>query len=345
MSLAALLASASLAFGTVPGGDAWKVSIRAEGAPEGSAITLHLVGQEPDSLGPAMFAKVTRQESALVLEPSFPLSAGNTYLAILLDKAGKELGQAKYTVPRKDSPPPMLEAIYPTSEKLPANLLKFYLYFDRSMREGQDLFDQIHIEDANGQRVHAPWRRLELWTADAKRLTLWIHPGRVKRGVNLREQLGPVLLPGKEYTLVLDKTLRSADGIPLGQEIRHSFRTLPEDYVRPRPDSWVLELPLAGTSQPLVVHLPEPVDHALVKRNISILLTGKKVGLDRIEAGEGESVWSIYPSQPWESGNYDLVAGPDLEDLAGNTPERVFDTDLKDASSGDTPANVEFSLD
>jgi len=40
-------------------------------------------------------------------------------------------------------------------------------------------------------------------SGDAKRLSLWIHPGRIKNGVNLREELGPVLEPNRKYTLVL----------------------------------------------------------------------------------------------------------------------------------------------
>lgn len=306
-------------------GQTW---IRAENAPRDSTLNLYLVDPDTGGMGPAMFAKVHRDGDAWVLRPSFPLAHGNHYRAILHSGIGGEIASENLKVPAKLAPPPKLEAIYPTAQQLPANLLKFYLYFDRPMREGRDIFSQIHIEDNAGQRIHAPWRRLELWSADEKRLTLWIHPGRVKRGVNLREQLGPVLMPGREYDLVLDKTICSADGIPIGQEIRHSFRTLPEDYVRPLPDSWTLVVPASGTTDPLQVHSPEPLDHALVPKNLSVFCQGEKMEIQNTVAHPGESSWSVLPAKPWVRGIYELVAGQALEDLAGNTPERVFDTEL-----------------
>ena len=61
----------------------------------------------------------------------------------------------------------------------------------------------LEILDEQGTLVEDPWRRTELWTADARRLSLWIHPGRIKNGVNLREELGPVLEPNKTYKLII----------------------------------------------------------------------------------------------------------------------------------------------
>jgi hypothetical protein len=50
----------------------------------------------------------------------------------------------------------------------------------------------------DGKDIPDPWRRTELWNEDATRLTLWIHPGRVKEGVNLREEFGAVLDPERK---------------------------------------------------------------------------------------------------------------------------------------------------
>ena len=41
-----------------------------------------------------------------------------------------------------------------------------------------------------------PFRETELWSEDGRRLTLWLHPGRQKTGVNLNTEIGPVLDPG-----------------------------------------------------------------------------------------------------------------------------------------------------
>ncbi|MEM7015065.1 MAG: hypothetical protein AAF585_26700, partial [Verrucomicrobiota bacterium] len=202
-----------------------------------ATLTLHRVNG--NDIGSAMFGSQKRNGKQIEFHPAVRLSRGATYRAVL--KTNDDSHTADYQVPLVETITPNLTAIFPTPRQLPANLLKFYLYFDQPMREGREIFEQVHIEDIeSGKRVDAPWRRQELWTADARRLTLWIHPGRVKRGVNLREELGPVLYPNRKYALVIDATVRSANGEPLGKEIRHEFSTSAEDYKRPLPEEWTL---------------------------------------------------------------------------------------------------------
>src|SRR4051812_2774418 len=89
---------------------------------------------------------------------------------------------------------PRLEAIYPSGALLPANHLKFYLHFSAPMREGVFL-DYCRLLDEHGAPVAEPFRETELWSDDHRRLTLWLHPGRQKTGVNLNDDFGPVLKP------------------------------------------------------------------------------------------------------------------------------------------------------
>ena len=91
-------------------------------------------------------------------------------------------------------------AIFPSAEVLPANHLKFYVHFPEPMREGVFL-DYCALLDEHGQPVLEPFRETELWSDDRRRLTLWLHPGRQKAGVNLNVEFGPVLEPGRRYTL------------------------------------------------------------------------------------------------------------------------------------------------
>ncbi len=39
-------------------------------------------------------------------------------------------------------------------------------------------------------------------------------------------------------------------------------------------------------------------------------------------------VWRFTPKSPWGSGNYRLVVGTDLEDVAGNSIARPFEVDV-----------------
>lgn len=302
--------------------------------PEAS-LSLHLVDPATGNPGAAMFSKVLREGSALTLTPRFPLSHGQTYRAILTSPDGSTIAK-DYQAPDQKATQPKLTKVLPTAELLPANLLKFYLHFSEPMREGVAIFDQIHLEDSQGERVHDPWRRQELWNEDRTRLTLWIHPGRVKQGVNLRETLGPVLRPNERYTLIIDGTLRSAKGMELGKTQHHAFATGPEDYSRPLPESWSLSLPHAGTREALRIKSPKPLDHALVKRHVIVSLDGTKIPCD-VEVAPGDSEWTMTPAEPWQAQDYTVKVSGYLEDLAGNTPDRVFDTDLQAPEAA--PAN------
>ncbi len=71
---------------------------------------------------------------------------------------------------------------------------------------GGDVYRHIQlIELAKKKVVQWPLLELgeELWNQDMTRLTLFIDPGRIKRGVKPLEELGPSLEEGKDYELII----------------------------------------------------------------------------------------------------------------------------------------------
>jgi hypothetical protein len=243
------------------------------------------------------------------------------------------------------SPPPtVVQSVYPTADVLPANLLKFYVYFSRPMRETARIFDQISIlDEQTGLPIDDPWRRTMMFSDDATRVTLLIHPGRIKKGVNLREELGPVLLPGRRYTLILGADLLDGDGRPLGHEYRKSFSTSAEDPVRPSLDLWRIEPPAAASSDPLIAIFPKPLDHALARRMIIVLGPDRRPVPGRVELMDHQTRWRFIPDRPWVQGSHVLAADENLEDLAGNTPSRVFDADLDNPDQGPVVLQRQFT--
>ncbi len=291
-------------------------------------LSLHLIDPESGKPGPAMFGRYARRDGQLVFTPQFPLVFGLRYQAVCHQAKGPRL-VAEYRVPpRPPSQPTTLQAIYPSSDLLPANVLKFYFHFSQPMREGKAIFDQIRIVDKQGTTIPDPWRHTELWTPDARRFTLWIHPGRIKKGVNLRVEFGPVLQPDSEYTLVLSPDVLDAFGRPLGKEYRKTFRTIAEDAERPLPQDWTVTAPGTGTRAPLQIQFVEPLDHGLLGRALLVLDASGTQIAGHGKVGPGELSWSFVPRQPWTRGEYQLTIDDELEDLAGNTPGRVFDRDL-----------------
>lgn len=223
--------------------------------------------------------------------------------------------------------PPMVAQIYPSGDELPANHLKFYLHFSEPMREGVFL-EYCRLLDERGTPVLEPFRETELWSDDHRRLTLWLHPGRQKTGVNLNEEFGPVLEAGRGYTLVISGRWPSASGVPLGADVRKAFRAGPRATAQLDAGQWRMAAPRIGTAQPYEVHFPAPLDHALLSRCLRVLDDmGKEVeGIATIE--DAEKNWHFTPREPWKSAEYRLAIETLLEDLAGNSLARPFEVDL-----------------
>nr|MBC8291339.1 hypothetical protein [Planctomycetota bacterium] len=171
---------------------------RKEGKLDFEAATPHLklvVVDEDGTDGPPVFGRYSLVESRLVFKPRYPLLPGVKYAAIGKTIKGKPI-RSSFVVPEPaKSKPPQVTDFFPSGKTFPANCLKFYIHFSQPMREGRAVFEQIRIIGPDGKIVPDPWRRTELWNEDATRLTMWVHPGRIKQGVNLRDEFGPVLKP------------------------------------------------------------------------------------------------------------------------------------------------------
>lgn len=302
-----------------------------EGVPDSkqttNRLTLRLVNEEGE-LGPPILGTCQTEGKQWVYTPRYRLASNQSYQATLELSPTKRLTRRYRTPQQKASPPPIVERVYPTTDQLPANHLKFYIFFSRPMREGREIFDQIELRDENDQSVREAWRRTELWTDDARRLTLWIHPGRIKTGVNLREDEGPVLEAGHEYSLVIKAGLKDSQGRSLKKPFIKKFQVQDDDRKRPLPLDWKITTPSAGTRECVKLDFGEPLDYALLFKFLEIRDSQGKPVPGKIVIGKKESSWKFYPKSPWQSKTFQIQVDGLLEDLAGNTPLRLFDTDL-----------------
>ena len=75
----------------------------------------------------------------------------------------------------------MVDGVYPSSDVLPENLLRFYVHFSAPMQRG-GVQGHIFLLDAEGQEVKGAFLNLatELWDSAMQRLTILLHPGRIK---------------------------------------------------------------------------------------------------------------------------------------------------------------------
>jgi len=218
--------------------------------------------------------------------------------------------------------------VYPTASLLPENLLRFYIHFSAPMSRGE-AYARIQLLDATDQAVNDPFLELaeELWSNDGTRFTLLFDPGRIKRGLKPREEVGPVLEAGKAYTLVIDRDWLDAGGNPLRSGFRKSFRAGPADETSPDPKTWTIKPPEAETRNALEVRFPEALDRALLDRLIAVTDDAGGVVGGQASTTDRETAWRFTPREPWRVGSYRLKVVTDLEDVAGNSVARPFEVD------------------
>jgi hypothetical protein len=280
-----------------------------------------------DKTGPAMLGSYERDGQKLVFVPRFPLQHEKTYRATLL--RGTEVIEAvTHQVPaRPDAPAAEVVAFWPTNDILPANQLRFYIQFSRPMRGGSEIFDHIHILDANGKEIADPWLRDELWNEDGTLLTLYIHPGRIKWGVLLRVLLGPVLMPDRAYTFVVDTGMLDVDERKLAKEYRKAFRTSAEDRNRLELSTWKVQAPHASQRDVVSITFPKTLDHFGLERYLKVVDGQNETVKGKVETSRDGREWKFTPESAWKAQDYKIIVDPRLEDVAGNTPVQPFDVE------------------
>lgn len=288
-----------------------------------------------------MMGTYSVEADAVRFRPLFPLDPGLAYRAVLHTNRTSRSGAtdsdrpiiAKYQAPARPlAPATLVSHIYPSADVLPENLLKFYICFSSPMQRG-NVYSYIHLEDPTGKRVELPFLELdeELWNPEMTRFTLYVDPGRIKRGVKPLVDMGPALEAGKQYRLRIDAAWRDAQNRPLKQESVKTFRVGPADRVSPDPGNWVVTPPARATRDALILRFPEPMERALAERLIRVIDDAGRPVRGDVTLADLERTWTFVPDAPWTPGRYAIVVEPTIEDLAGNNVGKLFDVDLVEA--------------
>jgi hypothetical protein len=288
------------------------------GTPIESSLKVVLADGNQNILG-----NLSEDGGAVLFTPLIPLSPGLTYKIIQTDKF---IGEIKVPLSNsKDAP--RIVTIYPQSDTLPENTLKLYLQFSHPMLTGNAI-DHITLLDGK-DTLHDVFLDLqpELWDTTGKVLTLWLDPGRIKRGLVLNRERGNPLKKADKYRLVVSSKWKDSRGLNL-QEYTKEFVAGSWDDQQPDINKWKINLPSSGTKKPLVIKLNEPLDHYLLQESIIVLNSNGAMVQGAVKVSNNDSVWSFAPTEPWQKDNYTLRVNSKLEDLAGNNLNKVFDRDI-----------------
>lgn len=272
-----------------------------------------------------MLGKYEPDNYRILFKPLIELSPGATYHIIFKGNIISEL-----TIPEREFiSKTTLDAIFPESDSLPENLLKIYLKFSKPMRQGVSE-KYLSILNSKGDTLHNVFLNLntELWDEEGKQLTIWLNPGRVKRGLQPNENEGNPLKSGNSYTFSVSGEWTDIKGNKLAKSYSKGFITGPKDIISPDISLWTINSPVAGSRQALKIDFNESLDHSLIPNTLKIIRRDGELIKGKILIKKEEKSFSFYPNKLWASGNYYLKTDSRLEDLAGNNLNRLFDRDI-----------------
>jgi hypothetical protein len=281
---------------------------------------------------PALLGRHDFEAGSLTFAPQFPLQPGVRYRAVAR-LPGMEPVTKIIDIPKPSvNPTTVVSTVYPTTGVLAENHLKFYIHFSAPMSRGF-AYDNVLLLDESGGKIEAPFLELgeELWDRDGRRFTLFFDPGRIKRGLVSQQELGVALEQGRRYTLVIGRNWRDAAGNPLAAEHRKSILAGPADRKNVDLKAWSVKKPGAGSGDALIIAFPEPMDHALLNREMDLVDASGTPVPGIIAIGGEERTWVFTPDTAWKKGTYQIVVGAALSDLAGNMVDRPFEIDVFDS--------------
>lgn len=271
---------------------------------------------------------------SLYFKPLVPFTPGKSYQLYY----GNELLE-EFQISILSSSKVEILDFYPTFDTVPENLLKMYITFSEPMGVSYSS-EFIRVYNEQGDSIKSLFLSLnpELWNEDCTVLTLWLDPGRVKRGLIPNQMYGAPLEKGKNYLIKVKSGWKSQNGTRITEEFEKRISVTDRDSISPSIENWIVDPPPANTKLPLLIDFRESLDYTLISKTIQIYFENTLVDCT-VDIGEHETDASFSPREVWRPGSYEVLVESRLEDLAGNNINKLFEVDTKRKVNPDT-ANI-----
>ena len=226
--------------------------------------------------------------------------------------------------------------VHPAGSFVPENLLRIELRFPRAQRVPFDI-NQVKLLDSTGLPIQDAFLDLTLPSADGRRVTILMNPGRVKTGVRPNLAMGRALHAGSTVRLVVEGP--SAGPHPVVKEwVVTAFEPR-----GPQPTRWRLSAPRLHTRDALIVSLRAPITSSAEGLIAVSDASGRRVE-GHTNLSDGDTVWRFTPDTPWQNGPHAVVTHPDLEDPAGNRICAAFEQQRASEVRCDAGVTLPFQL-
>jgi|TARA_B110000503_G_scaffold105961_1_gene158190 hypothetical protein len=240
---------------------------------------------------------------------------------------------------------PVVLAIYPDTSAIPVNVLRFYIRFSKPMQE-MGILTHIRLRDQDGTDMTGVFfeNQHELWNKDRTEVTLIVDPGRVKTGLAAHQAIGRAFEEGKRYELTVDKGLLDFHDRELAQNYTKQFVAVAEDVTAPQLLRWQVTTPSVQSRMALKIDFHDNIDHLSAASYIKVLRDKREISGD-VRLSKHGQVWSFTPKASWQKGGYQIVVNPQLEDIAANSLDQVFDHDVADyKNKKQVAAHINFKV-
>lgn len=306
--------------------------LRVKGADAGATLGVWPAAVGEGASLPAMAGSWVSDGDDRLFLPRFAFVAGESYV-VAVD--GERLPPLSCPPGPDDASGARVAAILPSTAVVPRNVLRFYIWFSAPMSEGAAT-SQVALLDARGAEIVGATMPAddELWDPERRRLTVLMDPARIKRGLVSNQALGYPLDVGQRIRLVVARGFPDARGAPLREGAERSYLVGPDERRLVEPRRWRLRVPGAGTTEHLAIEFDRPLDHALLARCLELRDRDGGPVAGRAVIGNGETSWLFEPARPWTEHPYQVAVRSILEDLAGNSLQRIFDRDLGQDPAG-----------
>ncbi|MCL9806973.1 hypothetical protein NAT51_15660 [Flavobacterium amniphilum] len=220
---------------------------------------------------------------------------------------------------------PRIIAIYPTSDSIPVNILRFYIKFSKPMQE-MNILQHIKLLDECKKNITGVFyeNQYELWNEDRTTITLLVDPGRVKLGLLANNKMGRAFDEGKKYSLEIDNLILDFEDQKLENNYTKTFIAVNDDIVPPDIEKWKLELPKLNSKETIVINFNDKINHISAYTLIKVFRDKKKIQ-GNVILDNHESTWIFKPNEKWKKGDYQVIVEPQLEDISANTINKLFD--------------------
>ena len=279
-------------------------------------------------------------DKSLTFKPAFDFIEGQRYTVQLNDGDLREFTLYANVL----SGTPDVVAIYPSGHTIPENSLRFYVHFSQPM--APHVADEfIKLIDSDGKEATAAFMSIsqELWNEERTRLTLLMDPGRIKRGVAQNLALGPALLEGNRYSILVKDGWPSAVTGQETQRFEKSFQVSPALRSLPDADAWQFEQPKLMSEDPLVILFDRPFDHQLAQKTIIVRDENGQRVEGHVTLKIQERSWHFQPDAHWKTRKLQIEVDARLEDVAGNNFNDLLDHAL--GTEAPTTGNKTIYLD